>query len=116
MNINCAHITGTLLENPKISKTEHGTVCTFVLITKEIHGGHGSKRTNVEYHHIVLYGDKGKTFSTYNRKADVVSVRGPLKTKQIVHDNGYELLTEIIAEDVQWLPNYKVGQEIRKVS
>ena len=115
MYLNKSIVAGTLLENPEQNKEKN--VCTFTIKTKKIYrDSNGDKKEPEEYHRIVVFGKQGSIISTYKKKGDYILVEGYMKTRERDNKGTHELLTEIVAENIQYLPNqtYKVGQEIRK--
>jgi single-strand DNA-binding protein len=114
MYLNQTVLIGDLIEDPEMTATGTVPACELVIMTKEVFPGKNNERREVhEHHRVVAFGKKAELVKRYLRKGEKVNIVGKLKTRSYLLDGSKVLLTEIVAESIQFNPPRKVGQEIR---
>jgi single stranded DNA-binding protein len=84
---NSGHVIGNLTADPKLRTTRSDQprpVCNFIVATDELRkkpDGDGYE-SHTEYHHCVGWGPQAEHLHKRLQKGDLVSVEGPLRTRQ----------------------------------
>ena len=113
MNINKVIIVGHLTRSPELRYVpQTGTaVATFDVATNRAWTDpHGEKREEVEFHHVVTFGQQAEPAAEYLRTGQLVAVEGRLRTRSWESEGKKHYRTEIVAERIQFGPK-KLGSE-----
>lgn len=113
-NLNKAFITGNLTRKPGIEYLSSGTaVCKFVVaVNEQWRDKAGELQKAVEFFKIVAWGKTGEICAEYLDKGSSVLVIGKIKTRNFEGEDGQKkFITEIIAEEVQFLGSKKTREE-----
>jgi single-strand DNA-binding protein len=106
MYLNKANILGNLTRNPELKTLPNGTkITSFSLATNRTwKDKDGSKKEEVEYHNVVVFGRQAETSAQYLVKGQKCLVTGRLKTQswEDTATNKKMYRTEIIADNVQF--------------
>lgn len=77
-----------------------------VATTRRYRGQNEQILEETEWHRVVVYGNSATACQKYLRKGSPVFVEGRIRSRKYTDQQGIErLVTEIIASDVQFLPN-----------
>jgi len=108
MNLNKVILVGRLTSDPQFKTTPSGQpVCSFGLATNRvwIDKKTGEKKTQTEYHNIVLWRRLAEIASQYLTKGSLVLIEGRLQTRTWQDASGNQRKrTEIIGERLQLAP------------
>ena len=113
-NLNRALIAGNLTRKPGIEYLNSGTaVCKFVVaVNEQWRDKAGEVQKTVEFFKIVAWGKQGENCAEYLDKGSSVLVIGKIKTRSFEGEDGQKkFITEIIAEEVQFLGSKKPKEE-----
>lgn len=109
---------GRLTADPEVKTTPTGTqVATFSVATNRVWTDKtGSKKEEVEFHNVVLWGRQAAVAGQFLSKGGVVFVEGRLQTRSWQGKDGVtRRVTEIIGEMIQLGPR-STGGERRETS
>ena len=116
MNLNKVILVGRLTRDPELRSTPSGVqVCSFGLATNRTWTDRGSneKKSETEFHNIVLWRRLAEIASQYLRKGSLVLIEGRLQTRSWDDQSGNKKQrTEIIAESMQLAPK-SINPQIR---
>ncbi|MBL4592186.1 MAG: single-stranded DNA-binding protein [Flavobacteriales bacterium] len=105
--INKVILVGNLGKDPEVRYLEGGTaVANFPIATSETYKDRstGEKKTNTEWHNIVLWRGLAEIAEKYLKKGAQVYIEGKLKTRQWQDKDGNNrYTTEIVADNLQML-------------
>ena len=105
--INKVILVGNLGKDPEVRYLEGGTaVANFPIATSETYKDRnsGEKKTNTEWHNIVLWRGLAEIAEKYLKKGSQVYIEGKLKTRQWQDKDGNNrYTTEIVADNLQML-------------
>lgn len=105
--INKVILLGNLGRDPEMRHLPSGVaVCTFSIATSETYTDKqsGEKRTNTEWHNIVLWRKLAETAEKYLHKGSQVYIEGKLRTRSWDDEAGQKrYATEIVADVMQLL-------------
>lgn len=105
--INKVILVGNLGKDPEVRYLEGGTaVANFTLATSETFKDRnsGEKRTNTEWHNVVLWRGLAEITEKYLKKGMQVYVEGKLRTRQWQDkEDNNRYTTEIVADNLQML-------------
>lgn len=97
---NSVNLIGRLGGDPEVRSTNSGKkVASFSLATDD--GWGANKHTN--WHKIICWGDQCGPIETYLKKGSLVGVRGRIDYRDYEKDGVRKFITEIIAEQVEFL-------------
>ncbi len=117
MNLNKVILVGRLTRDPELRSIPSGIqVCSFGLATNRTWTDKGSneKRSETEFHNIVLWRRLAEIASQYLRKGSLVLIEGRLQTRSWDDQSGNKKQrTEIIAESMQLAPK-SINPQIRE--
>jgi single-strand DNA-binding protein len=106
MYLNKATIIGNLTRDPELRAIPSGTqVATFSVATNRVwKDKDGSKKEDVQFHNVVVFGRAAETAAQYLKKGSQVLVEGRMQTRSWDDKNSGEkkYRTEIIADTVQF--------------
>ena len=104
-SMNRATIVGNLGRDPELKYTTSGeAVCNFsVATTAKWKGKDGKEKENTQWHRIVVWGRTAEACGKYLAKGRQVLVEGRIETREWEKDGQKKYVTEIIANDVQFL-------------
>lgn len=105
MNVNKVILVGRLGQDPEVKYTPAGmAIGTFSIATKEtFKNKSGTQEEKTEWHRIVVFGKAAENCAKYLTKGRGVYVEGRLQTKSWDKDGQKHYMTEIIANNVQFL-------------
>ncbi len=104
--VNKVILVGNLGKDPEVRHLENGTtVCSFSLATSESYKDRttGERKTNTEWHNIVLWRGLAEIAEKYLKKGDQVYIEGKLVTRSWEKDNVTRYTTEIVGRDLTML-------------
>lgn len=113
MNLNKVLIMGRLTADPEVKTTPTGTqVATFSVATNRVWTDKsGSKKEEVEFHNVVLWGRQAAIAGQFLYKGSIVFVEGRLQTRSWQGKDGVtRRVTEIIGEMIQLGPRSAGGE------
>ncbi len=106
--VNKVILIGNLGKDPEVRHLENGTpVCSFSLATSETYKDRntGERKTNTEWHNIVLWRGLAEVAEKYLHKGDQVYIEGKLVTRSWEKDNVTRYTTEIVGNNMTMLSN-----------
>ncbi len=104
--VNKVILIGNLGKDPEVRHLENGTpVCSFSLATSETYKDRttGERKTNTEWHNIVLWRGLAEVAEKYLHKGDQVYIEGKLVTRSWEKDNITRYTTEIVGSNMTML-------------
>lgn len=108
-SVNKVILVGNLGRDPEIRYTAEGSaICNFSIATTSHwkDRNSGESREETEWHRIVLYNRLAEIAGEFLKKGRPVYIEGRLRTRKWTgQDNQERYTTEIIAEQMQMLPN-----------
>ena len=104
-------LTGRLTAKPEIRSTKEGTpIATFSLAVDRVKEG-------VDFLPVIVWNKQAETCEKYLDKGSKIFLEGRIQTRSYEGKNGKVNLTEIIAENVEFLtPKKATKEEMRKVA
>ncbi len=106
--VNKVILIGNLGKDPEVRHLENGTpVCSFSLATSETYKDRttGERKTNTEWHNIVLWRGLAEVAEKYLHKGDQVYIEGKLVTRSWEKDGVTRYTTEIVGNNMTMLSN-----------
>lgn len=105
--LNRVQLLGRLGKDPEFKATSGGAdVCNFSLATSEPYTDkNGQKQEKTEWHKIIVWGKLGELCNKYMTKGSQCLVEGRLQTRSWEKDGVTKYMTEIVANNVQFLSN-----------
>jgi single-strand DNA-binding protein len=110
--VNKAILVGNLGSDPEMRYTPSGQgVCEFRVATNESwNDKNGQRQERTEWHRIVVWGKRAEVCSKYLSKGRSVYVEGRIQTRTYDDKDGNKrYITEIVAQDVQFLGGGREG-------
>jgi single-strand DNA-binding protein len=105
--INKVILVGHLGKDPEVRHLDNGTaVCNFSLATSENYTDRtsGERKTQTEWHNIVLWRKQAETAEKYLRKGSLIYLEGKIKSRSWEDQEGQKkYITEIIGDNFQML-------------
>ena len=98
-------ICGRLGQDPELKHTPSGqAVCNLSVATsKKWKNDKGEAMEKTEWHRIIVWGKSGENCSKYLAKGREVLLEGELQTRSWEKDNVTHYITEIVAQNVQFI-------------
>ena len=112
MYLNRAIIIGNLTRDPELRSLPSGVqVASFGVATNRVwKDKDGSKKEDVQFHNIVVFGRQAETTSQFLRKGSSVLVEGRMQTRSWESPDGKKnYRTEIVADRIQFGPRSIAG-------
>lgn len=113
MGINKVILVGNIGKDPEVRYLEGGTaVANFPLATSETYKdkNSGERKTNTEWHNIVLWRGLAEIAEKYLKKGTQIYVEGKLRTRQWQDKDGNNrYTTEIVGDNLQMLGKKEVS-------
>ncbi|MDD3648060.1 MAG: single-stranded DNA-binding protein [Candidatus Dojkabacteria bacterium] len=111
-DINKVEIMGNMTRDPELRTTNSGTpVCSFSVATNRRYQQNEEWKEEVEFHNVVLWGQRAEFFTQRAKKGTRVYVEGRLQTRSWEGENGNKnYRTEIIALRVLLIDRYERGE------
>ena len=105
MSVNKVIIIGRLGQDPVVKTTPSGAVvCNFSVATSESWADKsGEKQEKTEWHNVVVWGKTAENCGKYLSKGRQVYLEGSLQTRSWEKDGVKKYMTEINAQNVQFL-------------
>lgn len=112
-DINKAEIMGNLTRDPELRNISSGTsVCNFSVATNRRFQQNGEWKEDVEFHNVVIWGQRAESFARRAKKGTRVYIEGRLQTRTWEDQNGSkQFKTEIIVSRVILIDRYEKGDE-----
>lgn len=105
--INKVILLGNLGKDPEMRHTPNGVpVCSFPVATSETYTDRqsGEKRTQTEWHNVVLWRRLAEIAEQYLRKGSQVYIEGKIRTRSWDDENGNKrYTTEVVGDQMQLL-------------
>lgn len=104
--VNKVILVGNLGKDPEVRHLENGTpVASFSLATSETYKDRttGERKTNTEWHNIVLWRGLAEVAEKYLHKGDQVYIEGKLVTRSWEKEGVTRYTTEIVANNMTML-------------
>ena len=105
-SVNKVILVGNLGRDPEVRRLESGTaVATFSLATNETYTDKsGERRTNTEWHNIVLWRGLAEIAEKYLTKGSLIYIEGKLRTRSWEdQDKNTRYTTEVVADNMTML-------------
>lgn len=106
--VNKVILIGNLGKDPEVRHLENGTpVASFSLATSETYKDRttGERKTNTEWHNIVLWRGLAEVAEKYLHKGDQVYIEGKLVTRSWEKEGVTRYTTEIVGSNMTMLSN-----------
>ncbi len=106
MYLNKAIIYGNLTKDPELKSLPSGIqVASFSIATNRVYKDKdGSKKEQVEFHNVVVFGRQAETAAQYLKKGSSALIEGRMQTRSWDAEGGKKYRTEIVADRVQFGP------------
>jgi single-strand DNA-binding protein len=107
MNLNKVFIIGNLTRDPELRAIPSGTsVVTMGVATNRVwKSPSGEKKSDVQFHNVVVFGKQAEIVNQYLSKGSMVMVEGRLQTRNWdAQDGTKRSRTEIVSERIQFGP------------
>ena len=104
--VNKVILVGNLGKDPEVRHLETGTaVASFSLATSETYKDRntGERKTNTEWHNVVLWRGLAEVAEKYLKKGDQVYIEGKLRTRQWEKEGVTRYTTEIVGDNMTML-------------
>jgi len=114
MNLNKVMILGNITRDPEMRTTPAGkaVVTLGVATNRRWTNASGQKQEQAEFHNVVLWGRLAEIANQYLAKGALVLIEGRLQTRTWEGQDGVKRYrTEIIAENMQMGPDWRVRQK-----
>ncbi|MCH2198339.1 MAG: single-stranded DNA-binding protein [Flavobacteriales bacterium] len=115
--INKVILLGNLGKDPELRHTQSGVaVCSFPIATSETYTDRnsGEKRTQTEWHNVVLWRRLAETAEKYLHKGSQVYIEGKIRTRSWEDESGQKRYTTEVVGDVMQLLGRPEGQDNRQ--
>ena len=112
--VNKVILVGNLGKDPEVRHLETGTaVASFSLATSESFKDRntGERKTNTEWHNVVLWRGLAEIAEKYLKKGDQVYIEGRLQTRQWEKDGVTRYTTEIVGNNMTMLGTRGQGRD-----
>ena len=112
--VNKVILVGNLGKDPEVRHLESGTaVASFSVATSETYKDRntGERKTNTEWHNVVLWRGLAEVAEKYLKKGDQVYIEGKLRTRQWEKDGVTRYTTEIVGDNMTMLGSRGHGSE-----
>ncbi len=107
MSVNKVILVGNLGQDPDVRYTANGdAMCTLSIATSEVRKDKqsGEKKTNTEWHRIVMFGDLAEIANKWLKKGAQIYVEGKLRTRKWQDQQGADrYTTEILVDNMRML-------------
>ena len=100
--INNVTLVGRLTADPNLRYTQSGTaVCSFTLAVNRQFKSEG--QPDADFINCVVWKKAAEHLANYQKKGNQIGVTGRIQTRSYDGDNGKVFVTEVVAENVQFL-------------
>lgn len=100
---------GRLTKDPELKYIAgSGTAVTTVTLAVDRRGKAGEKQ-EADFIPVVVWGKQAENLATYTAKGKLVAVSGRIQTRSYEKDNGRVYVTEVVAEEVNFIEWAKRG-------
>ena len=97
-----ANLIGRLTKDPELRYTQSGTaVCSFTLAVNRQFKSEG--QPDADFINCVVWKKAAEHLANYQKKGNQIGVTGRIQTRSYDGDNGKVFVTEVVAENVQFL-------------
>lgn len=113
IDINKIIVSGNLVREPELKTVSTGSsVATFSIgVNSTWKSSSGEKKKNTNYFRILVWGAQAEACAKYLDKGRPVLIEGRLEVKSYKNkENEQKYLTQIIGEQVTFLPSAKLAQ------
>jgi len=111
-DLNEVRIMGNMTRDPELRTTSTGTsVCNFSVATNRRYQQNNEWKEGVEFHNVVIWGQRAESFTQRARKGTRVYIEGRLQTRSWEDQNGSkQFKTEIIVSKLILIDRYERGE------
>ncbi len=111
-DLNEVRIMGNMTRDPELRTTSTGTsVCNFSVATNRRYQQNNEWKEEVEFHNVVIWGQRAESFTQRARKGTRVYIEGRLQTRSWEDQNGSkQFKTEIIVSKLILIDRYERGE------
>ena len=104
-NLNKVFLLGNLTRAPELRHTAQGTsVANFsIAVNRAYRGNDGDLKKETSYFNIIVWGKSGESCAKFLTKGRPVLVEGRLQNRSYEKDGQKHTITEIVADNVQFL-------------
>lgn len=113
--MNKVFLIGNLTKNPELSKTTGDiSYCRMTIAVNRNYTNQDGERVT-DFFNIIAWRGLAETCDKYLSKGKKISVIGSLQTRQYEHNGEKRWLTEIVAEEIEFLSPKEEKQESKKM-
>ena len=115
--MNKIFLIGNLTKNPELSSTTNGkSVCKFTLAVQRRYANNGGVR-EADFFPIIIWGAQGENCNKYLKKGSKAAITGSVQIRNYEQDGTRRYITEVVAEEVQFLnsKNDSFDEEIEEL-
>ena len=100
--MNTVNLIGRLTKDPELRYTQSGTaVCSFTIAVNRQFKSEG--QPEADFINCVVWKKAAEHLANYQKKGNQIGVTGRIQTRSYDGDNGKVFVTEVVAENVQFL-------------
>ena len=100
--MNTVNLIGRLTKDPELRNTQSGTaVCSFTIAVNRQFKSEG--QPEADFINCVVWKKGAEHLANYQKKGNQIGVTGRIQTRIYDGDNGKVFVTEVVAENVQFL-------------
>ncbi|HSX49283.1 MAG TPA: single-stranded DNA-binding protein, partial [Candidatus Saccharimonadales bacterium] len=100
--MNTVNLIGRLTKDPELRYTANGTaVCSFTIAVNRQFKSEG--QPEADFINCVAWKKSAEHLANYQKKGNQIGVTGRIQTRSYDGDNGKVFVTEVVAENVQFL-------------
>lgn len=107
MSLNKVLLIGRLTRDPEVKILENTTVTKFGIATNKKYKKDGEQKEKTEFHNIVTWGKLAEICGEYLKSGKLIYLEGEITTRSWEADGQKKYMTEIVANDVQFLDSKK---------
>lgn len=102
-SVNSVTIVGRVGQAPEVKTFDNGSMTKFSVATNEKFKKDGEMKEEVTWHNVVCFGKLGEICATYVGKGSLVYIDGKIQTRTYEKDGVKQYMTQIVANNVQFL-------------
>lgn len=113
-DVNEVRIMGNITRDPELRSISTGTsVCNFSVATNRRYQQNDEWKEEVEFHNVVIWGQRAESFAQRARKGTRVYIEGRLQTRSWEDQNGSkQFKTEIVVNRIILIDRYEKGEGV----
>lgn len=110
--MNCVVLTGNLVRDPELRETGTGVaVCTFTLAVNRLYTDKQTGKREADYINVVTWRGTAELCARYLAKGRKLGVTGSLQSRSYdAQDGTRRYVTEVVADEVEFLPSGKITE------